>query len=145
MELIIKTYDELSKDELYDILRARAEVFVVEQKCLYNDLDGTDRLSLHVFLRDGDSIVAYLRIIPKGICDESVHIGRVITLRRGEGLGAKIMEAALRVAKERLLADSVVISAQTHAIGFYEKSGFTTVSDVYMEVDIPHVRMIRKL
>lgn len=145
MELIIKTYDELTKDELYEILRARAEVFVVEQQCPYNDLDGKDRLSHHVFLRDRGLVAAYLRVIPEGVYDDGVRIGRVITLRRGEGLGAKIMEAGLRVAKETLCADSVTVSAQTHAVGFYEKSGFTTVSDVYMEDDIPHVRMVCRL
>ena len=145
MELIIKSFDELTTQELYDILKARAEIFVVEQKCMYNDLDDRDRLSVHVFLKDEDGVAAYLRVLPKGVYDENVRIGRVITVRRGVGLGKKVLEAGLAVAKERLNADAVTISAQTHAIGFYEKCGFETVSEVYMEEDIPHVKMIRKL
>ena len=145
MELVIKSFDELTTQELYDILKARAEIFVVEQKCMYNDLDDRDQLSVHVFLKDGDGVAAYLRVLPKGVYDENVRIGRVITVRRGVGLGKKVLEAGLAVAKERLKADNVTISAQTHAIGFYEKCGFETVSEVYMEEDIPHVKMIRKL
>ena len=145
MELVVKTFDELTKSELYGILKARAEIFVVEQNCMYNDLDDRDQLSIHVFLRDEGGIAAYLRVLPKGVYDENVRIGRVITVRRGVGLGAKVLSEGLRAAKELLNADTVTISAQTHAIGFYEKSGFETVSDVYMEEDIPHVKMIRKL
>lgn len=145
MELVIKTFDELTKEELYELLKARAEIFVVEQNCLYNDLDDRDQKSIHVFLKDEDGISAYLRVLPKGVYDENVRIGRVITVKRGVGLGAKVLQAGLSAAKERLGADSVTISAQTHAIGFYEKGGFETVSDVYMEEGIPHVKMVRKL
>ena len=145
MELAVKAFDELTVDELYEIMKARAEIFVVEQSCLYNDLDGLDKVSLHVFINDEDRLAAYLRIIPKGVCCDTVKIGRVITVKRGVGLGVKLMAAALDVAKERLNADIVSISAQTHAIGFYEKCGFETVSDVYMEEGIPHVKMVRSL
>lgn len=145
MEIFIKTFDELTNDELYEILKARAEIFVVEQKCIYNDLDDVDKVSLHVFINDEDRLAAYLRVIPKGICCDNVKIGRVITVKRGVGLGAKVLQAGLESAKERLDADVVVISAQTHAIGFYEKGGFETVSDVYMEEGIPHVKMVCKL
>lgn len=145
MELVIKGFDELTTRELYEILKARAEIFVVEQNCIYNDLDDRDELSLHVFMRDEKGIAAYLRVLPRGVYDENVRIGRVITVRRGVGLGKKLVEAGLDVARERLNAETVTISAQTHAIGFYEKCGFETVSEVYMEEDIPHVKMIRKL
>jgi ElaA protein len=145
MELTVKSFDELTASELYEILRVRAEVFVVEQNCIYNDLDGKDQGSIHVFITDGGSVVACLRVLPRGVYDENVRIGRVITTRRGLGLGARVLKAGLEVARDRLGADSVTISAQTHAIGFYEKSGFQTVSDVYMEDGIPHVRMVCKL
>ena len=145
MELTVKTFDELSTRQLYEILKVRAEVFVVEQNCRYNDLDDRDMKSIHVFLTDGDSIVAYLRVLPEGVYDENVRIGRVISTKRGMGLGAKVLRAGLDVAKERLGAESVTISAQTHAIGFYEKAGFKTVSDVYLEEDIPHVKMVIEL
>ena len=145
MELVIKGFDELTTRELYEILKARTEIFVVEQNCIYNDLDDRDGLSLHVFMRDEKGIAAYLRVLPRGVYDENVRIGRVITVRRGVGLGKKLVEAGLDVARERLNAETVTISAQTHAIGFYEKCGFETISEVYMEEDIPHVKMIRKL
>ena len=145
MELYVKKFDELTLRELYGILCARAEVFVTEQKCIYNDLDWKDTSALHVFLTDGDSIVAYLRVLPKGVYDENVRIGRVITLRRGEGLGMAVLKAGLDAARRLLSAESVTISAQTHAIGFYEKAGFKTVSDVYLEEDIPHVKMVIEL
>lgn len=145
MELTVKSFDELTASELYEILRVRAEVFVVEQNCIYNDLDGKDQGSIHVFITDGGSVVACLRVLPRGVYDENVRIGRVITTRRGLGLGARVLKAGLEVARDRLGADSVTISAQTHAIGFYEKSGFQTVSDVYMEDGIPHVRMVCRL
>ena len=101
-----------------------------------------DKDSLHVFINYEGAIAAYLRVIPKGVCCDTVKIGRVITVRRGEGFGAKVMAAGLAAAKERLNADIVTISAQTHAVGFYEKCGFKTVSDVYMEEGIPHVKMV---
>lgn len=142
MELTVKKFDELTTNELYEILKARAEVFVVEQSCIYNDLDGNDRYSYHVFLHDENGIAAYLRVIKAGIYDENVRIGRVITTRRGKGLGSKVLEAGLRVAKDKLSASEVVISAQTHAIGFYEKSNFKIISEEYLEDGIPHVRMI---
>ena len=145
MELFVKAFDELAVSELYEIMNARAEIFVVEQNCLYNDLDDKDQASLHVFLKDENGLAAYLRVLPRGLCDENVRIGRVITVRRGKGFGAKVMRAGLATAAERFAADSVTISAQTHAIGFYEKCGFKTVSEVYMEEGIPHVKMICKL
>ena len=145
MELVIKNFEELTNGELYEILKARAEIFVVEQNCIYNDLDGVDKESLHVFINCEDELAAYLRVIPKGVCCDTVKIGRVITVRRGEGFGVKVMAAGLEAAKKRLSADIVTISAQTHAIGFYEKCGFEVVSDVYMEEGIPHVKMVCKL
>ena len=145
MELVIKSYGQLSADELYEILKARAEVFVVEQSCCYQDLDGRDKNAYHVFLRDENGIAAYLRVLEAGVQYDSVCIGRVITLRRGIGLGARIIEAGVGVAKEKLNADKIIIGAQCHAIGFYEKQGFKVISDEYLDEGIPHVKMIREL
>ena len=142
MELTVKKFDELTTRELYEILKARADVFVVEQSCIYNDLDGNDSSAFHVFLHDGDGIAAYLRVVEAGVYGDSVRIGRVITTRRGLGLGSQIMQAGLAVARDRLAAHSVTISAQTHAIGFYEKNGFTVTSSEYFEDGIPHVKMV---
>jgi len=141
MELTVKKFEELTASELYEILKARADIFVVEQSCIYNDLDGNDQMAYHVFLHDENGIAAYLRVVPAGVYDDSVRIGRVITTRRGLGLGSRIMKEGLCVARDRLSADKITISAQTHAIGFYRKNGFDVVSDEYLEDGIPHVKM----
>lgn len=145
METVIKKFDELTLDELYGILKARAAIFVVEQSCAYQDLDGKDKEAYHVFLRDSDGIAAYLRVLPAGMVCETPVIGRVITVKRGIGLGSVLLRAGVEVAKERLGAKCITISAQSYAIGFYEKGGFRVVSDEYLEDGIPHVRMIRDL
>lgn len=145
MELIIKRYSELELNELYEILKARAAVFVVEQNCIYQDLDGIDDRAYHVFLRDGDGIAAYLRVVDAGVLYDKVCIGRVITLRRGVGLGARIIKEGLAVAKNRLGADEVIVGAQSYAIGFYEKCGFEVISEEYLDEGIPHVKMLCRL
>lgn len=145
MNLTVKKFDELTIDELYEILKARAEVFVVEQNCIYQDLDDKDRHSYHVFLNDDTGVAAYLRVVEKGISYEEVSIGRVLTVKRGCGLGERIMSEGIRVAKEKMNADKVKISAQTYAKGFYEKAGFRQASEEYLEDDIPHIKMVLNL
>ena len=90
--LVIKKFDRLTPREVYEILRIRTAVFVVEQECPYQEVDGTDYDSLHVWLEAGDEIVAYLRIFEKDTVTNTVQIGRVLSKRRGEGLGAKVLE-----------------------------------------------------
>ena len=145
MELTVKHYKELTTDELYDIYRLRAAVFVVEQNCPYLDIDDADKLAYHLWLSDGDGIVAYARVLPRGVKYDTVSIGRVISARRGCGLGKMIVSFAVSVAKDKLNADSVTISAQVYARGFYEKSGFVKVSDEYLEDGIPHIKMMLNL
>ena len=141
MELTVKKYNELTADELYDILRARAEIFIVEQNCAYQDLDFKDKKAYHVYLKDKDGIVAYLRVLEAGVSYDEVCIGRVITVKRGQGFGAEILKAGIKVAKEKLGANAIIISAQLYAKGFYEKGGFRQISDQYLEDGIPHIRM----
>lgn len=145
METVVKKFNELTTDELYEILKARAAIFVVEQNCAYQDLDGKDKESYHVFLRDSDGISAYLRVIPRGLVCDTPVIGRVITVKRGVGLGSVLLREGIEVARDRLGAKCITISAQSYAIGFYEKSGFRVVSEEYLEDGIPHVRMICEL
>ena len=145
MELTIKRFRDLSLDELYEILRARVKVFVIEQNCPYQELDGRDQYAWHVFFHDESGIVAYLRVIDGGIQCPSVAIGRVITLRRGEGLGLKVLKEGIRVAKEKLNANEIEIEAQVYAKGFYEKVGFRQSSEEFLEDGIPHMRMTLKL
>ena len=142
MEIVIKRFQELSTGELYEILRLRAEVFVVEQNCVYQDLDKVDLEAYHVYLQDGGEILAYLRVIDKGKRLDEVSVGRVISLRRRQGLGGKIMKAGIAVAKEKFQAKRIKIGAQAWAQPFYESVGFRRISDEYMEDGIPHVYMI---
>ena len=142
METIIKKFDELSVGELYEILKLRAEVFVVEQDCVYQDIDGKDKGAWHVFLRDDDGVEAYLRVLDKGVAFEEVSIGRVVDRKRGQGFGKAVMEEGIKVAVDKLGADRIKIVAQSYAEGFYAKMGFVTVSEEFMYDGIPHVYMI---
>lgn len=139
MTLVNKTFHELTATELYEILRVRADVFVVEQNCVYQDLDRTDYVSRHVVLYDGDEIIAYLRIFAENT--DTARIGRVLSTKRGKGYGLKCMEEGLKSAKRDFGAASVVIDAQVYAAGFYEKLGFRTISEEFLEDGIPHVKM----
>jgi len=145
MELIVKRFEDLTTRELYDLLQVRVSVFVVEQDCPYQELDGKDFLSYHVFYKEDDRIQAYLRVVgPNQSCDK-VSLGRVLTVRRGAGLGKKVMLEGIRVAKEKLGADDIYIEAQTYAKGFYEGLGFQQISDEFLEDRIPHIRMLLTL
>ena len=141
MELIVKKYDELTLDELYDIIRARIGIFVVEQNCPYQELDGKDRGSYHVFFRDENGVQAYLRVVDKGVGFDEYSLGRVITVARGCGLGAKLIAAGVQVAKEKFGAKKLLVAAQVQASGFYAKQGFSQCSDEFMEDGIPHIMM----
>ncbi len=142
MDLIIKRFEELTADEVYEILRVRVAVFVVEQNCPYQEADGKDRFSYHVFLKDETGIRAYLRVIDKGIAFEEAAIGRVLTTERGKGLGLRILSEGIKVAKNRMNAGSIKIEAQSYAKEFYEKAGFRQISEEFLEDGIPHIQMI---
>lgn len=142
METVVKQFEELTVEELYEILRLRSEVFVVEQDCVYQDIDDKDKGAWHVFLRDDDGLEAYLRVLDKGAAFEEVSVGRVVTKKREQGFGKKIMEAGIKVAAEKLGADKIRIVAQSYAEGFYKKMGFVTVSEEFMYDGIPHVYMV---
>ena len=139
--LHIKTFNELTVDELYALLRVRSEVFVVEQNCVYQDMDGDDRDAIHMWLTVGDKIVALARVCPAGVHLPTISIGRVITTERGKGYGKQIMLAAIDVAVEHFGATSIDIEAQEYAKGFYESVGFKQTSDTFMLDGIPHIKM----
>ena len=141
MNFVSKTFKELTTEELYEILRVRAEVFVVEQNCVYQDLDEKDQESLHLFYEVSGRIQAYLRIFMKNPDEKLVQIGRVLTTARGTGLGGRILQDGLREAKRHFEAQEVYIEAQCYATGYYEKAGFTVTSDEFLEDGIPHVEM----
>ena len=143
MEIRIRTFDELSKEELYAIVKTRIAVFVVEQNCPYQEIDDTDKEALHVFIQEGEKIEAYLRLFPKE--EGVVQMGRVLAVPHGEGLGRMIVEEAIRVTRERKDIRQIYIEAQTYATGFYEKFGFRICSDEFLEDGIPHVGMVLDL
>ena len=141
MQLIAKTFDELNTVELYEVLRARAEIFALEQGICYQDMDGIDYESLHCFFTTGTKVTAYLRAFYTDDSQETVRIGRVLTINHGMGNGRVLMKQSLPVIKERMHCQKIILDAQKHAVGFYEKCGFEIVSDEFLEAGIPHVVM----
>ncbi len=145
MECFAKPYAELSLDELYEILRVRAEVFVVEQRCHYLDPDGVDRIAIHVGIRDdAGALIAYARLFPEEGRPGAWHVGRVLAARRGEGLGRRVMEEVERVAVLRG-AKLLRMEAQRQAAGFYARLGWRETGPDFDEAGIPHVRMEKEL
>ena len=136
-----KSFQELTVDELYELLRVRSEVFVVEQNCVYQDMDGDDQNSIHLWLTVGGKVVALARVCPAGTHMKEISIGRVITTVRGKGYGKQIMLHAIDVAKENFGAKQIDIEAQEYAKGFYESVGFRQSSDTFMLDGIPHIKM----
>ncbi len=141
MELVVKHYNELTPAELYDILRVRSAVFVVEQNCVFLDMDGNDAKAYHVILWDNGKILAYLRVLEKGVTFDEVAIGRVLTTVRGKGYANVILKAGIKTAVERYGAERIKLEAQTYARGVYEKFGFRQSSDEFLEDGIPHIEM----
>ena len=136
-----KLFSELTTEELYELLRIRSEVFVVEQNCVYQDMDGDDQASVHLWLTDQDRVVALCRVCPAGTHMKEVSIGRVITTERGKGYGKRIMLAGIEAAKEHFDATTIEIEAQEYAKGFYEQVGFRQSSDPFILDGIPHIKM----
>ncbi|MBR4702540.1 MAG: GNAT family N-acetyltransferase [Oscillospiraceae bacterium] len=142
MECRTKRFHELTVDELYDLLKLRTDVFVVEQKCPYPELDGLDREAIHVWLSDEGRIVACLRVMDRGAESEYVSIGRVVAARRRQGLGTRVLREGIRAAREYFGAEHIYLEAQTYAQGLYEKQGFRAVSGEFLLDGIPHVKML---
>ena len=143
MSLILHTkrFDQLTVDELYELLRIRSEVFVVEQNCVYQDLDRDDQEAVHLWLTEGGKVVALCRVCPAGTHMREVSVGRVITTERGKGYGKRIMLEGIAAAREHFHAKVIEIEAQEYAKGFYEQVGFRQSSDPFMLDDIPHIKM----
>ena len=141
MELIVKHFSELSADELFEIYKLRFTVFVVEQTCIYQDVDDFDKAAYHLWLRDEDGIQAYARVLPAGATFPEVSLGRVIAVKRRCGLGTQIVRAAIKTAVDRLNADVITIEAQVYAKDLYGQLGFHETSEEFIEDGIPHVQM----
>ncbi len=145
-ELIVKHFDDLNTKELYEILKTRSEIFVVEQDCVYQDLDDKDQDAIHVFCwNDEGRVAGCLRVFMKDKEDKVAQIGRVVTLEHGKGLGGKLLRKGVEVAERSFDACSIYLEAQKYAIGYYEKEGFEVISDEFLEDGIPHVQMERRI
>lgn len=144
MRFTAKTFDELSAGELYEILKARAEIFIIEQDINYQDMDDIDYRSLHCFLTDDAGIVtAYLRAYREDEASDGVKVGRVLTLHHGRGDGRTLLEMSIPVIAERMACRRIYMDAQKYAVGFYEKFGFAVTSGEFLEEGIVHVSMER--
>lgn len=145
MEWNIKKFAELSNDDLYDIMMQRAIVFVGEQQCLDPDLDGLDKHAMHCYLKDGETVAAYCRIIPAGAKYEQASIGRVLVDQRyrRQGMATELMKRAIAYITDEWREKVIKVQAQAHLEKFYNSLGFESVSDVYEDVGIPHIDMLR--
>ena len=142
----IKKFNELNVTEIYKILALRNEVFIVEQECPYLDCDEKDFKSYHLFAKENDQIVAYSRILEKGVSYDEISIGRVIVKQshRGKGISRKMMMKAIDFVENNLGGDTIKIQAQARLIEFYGSFGFKAISEVYLEDNIPHIDMLYK-
>lgn len=144
MNFEILKFSELTADDMYEIAKSRFEVFVCEQKITEEqDFDDKDKLCHHVLLKEDGRVVAYSRIVPKGMAYDYTSIGRVLVLQshRKKGVAQEMMKACLKFIKENLHENTVVLSAQLYVKSMYEAVGFNVISEVYDEVNIPHVKM----
>lgn len=147
IEWICKHHRDLGKEQLYALLKLRSDVFVVEQKCAYPDLDGQDLDgdTHHLMGWEDDQLMAYLRLLDPESQGGDVVIGRVVTAPagRGEGLGHAMMEQALKQAEKHWPQVPIYLSAQAHLQRYYGQYGFVAVGEEYLEDDIPHIGMRR--
>jgi len=141
----IDTFESLSTEALYKILKLRSQVFVVEQNAVYQDMDGKDQKALHLQGYSGDKLVAYCRLFKSGDYFDEASIGRVVvpTLYRKQKYGWLLIEKAIQTIHTELNEDIILISAQLYLKGFYESHGFRQVSEEYLEDGIPHIKMRR--
>lgn len=141
MEFKIKSFDKLTASEIYEILKSRQQIFMLEQKILCLDADGVDYKSVHFFIEDNNEVIAYLRAFYDSENKDILHIGRVLTLKHGNGYGRELMEKSLSEIKKSFNCKKICMHSQKHAAGFYEKFGFKITSDEFLEEGIVHVMM----
>ena len=145
MEIRIKKFESLNTQELHDLLQLRSEVFVVEQDCVYQDIDGKDVKALHILGYDQLKLAAYTRCFAPGDYFREAAIGRVVVAGefRKSGYGHEIMKASIKAIKDQYNSEAIKLSAQTYLTHFYEQHGFITTGKTYQEDGIPHIAMIK--
>lgn len=144
MEIEIKTFNQLDTSTLYDILQLRSSVFVVEQDCVYQDIDSKDKQALHVILKVEGNLVAYTRCFAPGLYFKEASIGRVVVVsqHRKNKYGHQIIERSIQEISKNYKTEKIKISAQKHLKKFYENHGFYKIGKQYLEDGIPHISMV---
>ena len=166
MTFTVKQFDDLTPTELYEIVKTRFEIFVLEQKIMCRDLDDVDKVALHVFCREGGSedgridagsggsgakadpggrVTGYLRLFWQDEAAGIAKMGRVVTLTHGRGIGGELLRKGIEVARRQMHARTITLHSQQYCIGYYEREGFVVTSDVFLEEGIPHVEMELRL
>jgi len=145
LQIKVKTYAELTKEELYQILQLRSEVFVVEQDCVYQDIDYKDQKAIHVLGFKNDRIVAYTRVFKPGDYFNEASIGRVVVAEKERKFkyGYSIMKSSIEAISTYFNETTIKISAQTYLRKFYNSLGFSQIGDGYLEDGIPHISMLK--
>ena len=143
VKIVVKKFNDLSLEELYSLLQLRSEVFVVEQECVYQDIDEKDYKSLHVIFKKGNKIIAYTRLFNKGQYFKEASIGRVVVVKnlRHLNYGSEIMRVSIKAIQEHFNTNKIKISAQLYLEDFYNSFGFKTIGKSYLEDGIPHIEM----
>ncbi|MGB1270243.1 MAG: GNAT family N-acetyltransferase [Flavobacteriaceae bacterium] len=146
MKISIKTFQELTTTELYDLLQLRSEVFVVEQDCVYQDVDGKDDKALHVMGYKNNVLIGYSRLFKPGNYFSEASIGRVIikASERKFGYGHALIQKCIDVIETQFKTKEIHISAQTYLQKFYESHGFVQIGEGYLEDEIPHIKMVKE-
>ena len=146
MKTIVKTFNNLTINELYQLLRLRSEVFVVEQDCVYQDIDNKDQKALHLFIKKDNIIIGYTRLFNAGDYFKQASIGRVVVQEnyRDKDLGHLLMKESIETVKKHFYTSEITISAQTYLKKFYQYHKFVKVGKEYLEDNIPHIKMILK-
>lgn len=146
MDILVKTFNQLTVNELHDLLQLRSEVFVVEQGCVYQDIDGKDRKALHIIGLKNEKIVAYTRCFKAGIYFEEASIGRVVVDEgyRKFKYGRDIMKASIAAIIKHYQTETIKLSAQVYLTKFYESHGFRQIGEGYLEDGIPHIAMVKR-
>lgn len=147
MDFTIKRFEELTAAELYEIIKERINVFIVEQNCTYHDCDGKDYKARHLQAKEGPRLAGYLRILPPGVSYAEASIGRVLVAQdfRRRGLGRSLMNLAIEYILTEMKEKQIRISGQAYLEKFYTSLGFQRVSDIYLEDNLPHIEMLFKL
>jgi ElaA protein len=143
MRFILKSFKDLSSEQLYEVLKLRSAVFVIEQNCIYQDMDDKDKKAMHLLGYNGEELMAYARLLAPGISYKEASIGRVVVDpdHRGKNSGKELMTKAIEKTLSIFETNEIVISAQQYLEKFYTELGFIKEGEMYLEDDIPHIKM----